>query len=479
MGDGPTITGGTKTGFVDRRNIDDKTMDKGDTTTPPSKSSFMKSGFEFFKETMSGLKGKSFSEKIQFIGERIEMRKEQKASFKEAVADYNLSLEKKAYMGSLDRKDAEAMRNATAPTSSKVGNAASLLVFDPAKDKGKDLGASANFLVESLLTQTNKETKLTEVEQIIRDNTTGKNEGKIFTKKDAFEVIGKNLALGCSPKELDNFSPKAMRMIAKVWAEDGRTEKAELLNVIIGKFEEARDPKNAVSNYKQASLDHAKDAGDKDFLRLAGGSDGTVQKYLKMAGNSETLADNMVPVWTDMKASKEYKTLQEAISNLLKEGGKPNQQNLQKLSKEGVEALGKLTTTFIAKAIEKGVPKELKAVLGELQEAIKKGDKDVGAKIANLFVNAILKNLTPIILDDKGLHPGSDIKDKNEADRLAIAIATLLQATVTSAFNGTGKVSDPIQIKFKNEILIPLKANIDEFYKAAGMLPEGIEFRGK
>lgn len=472
MGDGPTITGGTKTGFVDRRNFDDKTMDKGDMTTPPNKASFMKSGLEFFKETMSGLKGKSFGEKIEFIGERITLRKEQKAEYKHSLAKF-------AEMKSVERREADAMRNATAPNSSKVGNASSFLVFDPAKDKGKDLGASASFLIDSLLTRKNGETGLTEVEQIIKDNTAGEKNDKTFNKKDAFEVMGRNLALGCSPKELDNFNPKAMRMIAKVWANEGRTEKAELLNAIIDKFEYARDPKNAVANYKQPSLDHAKVAGDKNFLRLAGGSDGTVQKYLKMAGNSETLADNMVPVWTDMKASKEYKTLQEAVSNLLNEGGKPNQQNLQKLSKEGVEALGTLTTTFVAKAIEKGVPEELKAVLGELQEAIKKGDTDVGAKIANLFVNAILKNLTPIILDDKGLHPGSDIKDKKEADKLASAIATLLQATVTSAFNGTGKVDDPAQIKFKNEILIPLKANIDEFYKAAGMLPEGIEFRGK
>lgn len=495
MGDGPTVTGGTKAILVDRSNFDDKTMHKGDMTTPPSKSSFVTKGFEFFKETMSGLKGKSFAEKIQFIGERIELRKEQKASFKEAVADYNLSLEKKAYMGSLDRKDAEVAGKE--PPKLNTAQASNWLVLD----KYGMLGEKVSTLMGSFLQDAE-----TMIGDIIKEETTGKNEGKTFTREQArekaFNKIADSLVLTSTAGDFEDADLKSLNLIAKGLDGEGRKDKAQLLKVIIERFADARKPENAVRLFKDIALEHSKNAGEQSFLRAAGGKDGITQKYLAFGSKANELYESSAPIWTATKNKDDYKTLENDLRGIIekavdeKSTASFNMASVYpRLSEGGKLALGNLVKEFVADLKKNGLPEPLKKSVQELQSKIIEGNVDVGSKVSSLFVSTLLKNSTPVITDNPGLHEGKSppktekketvtreeqIKKVVVNDKLVSTLSSLLSGVLTGCVNGgiaDAKINHMALADLQKDVLIPLGREISELFKNAGMSVEGLKAR--
>lgn len=479
---------------------------KGDLTTPPKPEdvSPLKSGLEFFKETMSGLKGKSFMEKIEFIGERIALRKEQKAEhkeqkaeFKEKMADYNLSLEKKAYMESLDRRDAEIAgvkdtKDMTGVPNLSNSTVCSWLVKE-ANTQG--FGERVSTLMGSLLR---------DAERIIKEETTGKNEGKTFTREQAFGRIADKLMYDSTAVQFDGIDLKALNYIAKGLLGEGRTDKAELLMVIVDKFADARKPENAIKLFKDVALEHGKTAGDQSFLRAAGGKDAITQKFLNYGGKANELLDSTLAIWDKTKGKEAYKTLETDVRSIIQKAvnkGSIESFNLASvypmLSEEGKKAVALLVKEFVADVKSNGLPDTLKGAVLELQSKVIEGNIEVGSKVSNLFVSTLLKNATPSITDNPGLHEGSDtkktlpgetkqlrpeerIKEVIVNDKVSITLATLISGVFTGAMNGglaDGKINTMALANLQKDVLIPLGREISGMLTNVGMSEEGLKFR--
>lgn len=490
MGDGPTITGGTTAVIIDRKNIDDRKSDKGDMTTPPNKASFMKSGLEFFKETMSGLKGKSFMEKIEFIGERIALRKEQKAEFKEKMADYNLSLEKKAYMESLDRRDAEVAGVKDLDTFEKKDQIA-WLIKDSKTPAG--FGERVSTAIGSLLL---------EVDKLIEKETTGENKGKTFTREQAFVKIADRLVLECTAIQLGEIKPNVLKYIAREMADEGRTDKANLLKIIADKFGDATKPENAVRLFKNTALEHARTAGEMSFLRMAGGNDGITQKFLAFGVKASELMDSSLAIWDKTKEKEAYKTLETDLRSIIRVAvDKKSIESFNltsvypQLSEEGKKAVASLVKDFVADLKTNGFPETFKIALNEIQSNVVEGGIDVGSKVSSLFVSSLLKNATPSITNNRGLYTGPETKkeDKKEEitneqvlkeatinDKVANTLATLISGVLTGAVNGgiaDAKINTMDLANLQKDVLIPLGREVSVILTTAGMNEEGLKAR--